>query len=337
MKSTLTQMLIAILALLLMNGCAKDGADPGADVDDEVVVEQLATDDEEALMYDLGIDDQHEDNMYNGYSSFANGFGKTNAPIDSVIRYGRIIRERGLRRLEIRRIARDTIAVLSARQFAGLFVTIQALEDTSGSHPITIYRKRLNHVVRRYAVYARHTRDNASDQLSDHRRGWHLDKISMGDGNSLPNHTITINEMTVVSSGGYNRTFTNPLETIYDSRDDLPTFSPGDSVTVTVKLRNETLNPVDPDSSGSTEKVLLHFGTNRHHHARKAFRYAGTDPVSGDQLYVGSWTVRQEAGGIYHAIVDVIDNGTIFDSDARTYPYNSRTWSTPYRVAVTDR
>jgi hypothetical protein len=60
------------------------------------------------------------------------------------------------------------------------------------------------------------------------------------------------------------------------------------------------------------------------------FSYAGQDD-EGNNVYKGQWTIGQWPG-VHHAAIDVIDNGTIFDDDINTYPYNSTTWSTPYKV-----
>jgi hypothetical protein len=53
----------------------------------------------------------------------------------------------------------------------------------------------------------------------------------------------------------------------------------------------------------------------------------------GMNVYEGNWVVGQWPG-IHHAVIDIIDNGTIFDDDINTYPYNSTTWSTPYKVSI---
>ena len=131
--------------------------------------------------------------------------------------------------------------------------------------------------------------------------------------------------------------FTDPLNTFLNLPDDIPTFSIGELITIKVLLENTTSNPVlDPNGSGATETALLHFGCNRHHRARKRFDFVGTDPNTGYNMYKGTWHVGQQPFRIRHAIIDAIDNGTIYDNDPNAFPYNSTTWSTPYRVGITD-
>ncbi len=321
---------IVFMSLLSMFSCQKDTNSVSLQ-DDEAVVEELAVAEDSEYLFDLGIDDKNEDFMFNGYSSFGSGFGKVTAPIDTVLRYGRkVIRppRRGI--IDFRRISPDTIRVFLARGFAGQFFIFEKGEDTTGTRPIIIHRKRLNHVAKRNATFVRRT---SSDVNSDHgRRHWRLAEVSLGQGNSRPEATIRINEISVVSSNGDSLGFVDPLHTFLEIPDDIPSFVPGDVVTVTVKLVNTTANPVDPFGNGSTETLLLHYGTNRHHHARKEFDYVGEDPITGDQVYQGTWRIGQEPFRAYHAVIDAIDNGTIYDDDASTYPYNSMTWGIPYRV-----
>lgn len=258
--------------------------------------------------------------MYDGYSSF----GKVFTPIDSVKRFGRKVLQRPRRVItDVQRIGPDTIRVFTAREFVGQFVIFSKPDDST----VVRYTKPLRHVVRRVALYVRRNPNEVTG-----RRGWELAEVSLGQGNSVPMATIQIKEITITGSGGVSVVYTNPLHTMLSVPDDILLFSPGETVTVQVKLSNSTLNPVDPLGNGSTETVLLHFGVNRQHHARKRFEYVGVDPVTGDQVYEGSWTIGQQPFRLRHAVVDAIDNGTIFDDDATTYPYNSTTWSAPYRV-----
>lgn len=319
MKRLIGLMATIPLAMLLMLGCEKDSSQPLAE-DDESIVTQMAQEEDDEYLFDEGIDDGSEDNMYDGYSSF----GKVSTPIDSVKRFGRKVLQRPRRVVtDVRRIGPDTIRVFTAREFVGQFVIFAKPNDST----MVRYTKPLRHVVRRVALYVRRNPNEVTG-----RRGWELAEVSLGQGNSLPMASIEIKEITVAGSGGVSVVYTNPLQTMLSVPDDILLFSPGETVTVQVKLSNSTLNPVDPLGNGSTETVLLHYGVNRQHHARKRFEYAGVDPVTGDQVYQGSWTIGQQPFRLRHTVVDAIDNGTIFDDDAATYPYNSTTWSAPYRV-----
>lgn len=314
----------ALMSMLILNGCQEDTS-PLTESDEEIVAEMVTSEDDEFL-YDIGLDEYSEDNMYDGYSSFDGTNGK--APIENVVRFGRKVSERprrGVRAFE--RLGPDSVKVFVAREFPGVF-HILAVEDSNGTRVRTRYLKRLRHVVRRNAIYVKQ-----SDPTADRPR-WKLSAISLGQGNSVPNASIRIHQVTIASNGD-STVFTDPLNTLLDTRDDVPTFMPGDEVTVTIQLENNTANPV-ADSTGATETVLLHYGVNRQHHARARFEYRGVDPVTGYNVYANTWTIRQRPFKVYHAIFDAIDNGTIYDDDANTYPYNSTTWSTPYIVTAND-
>jgi hypothetical protein len=51
----------------------------------------------------------------------------------------------------------------------------------------------------------------------------------------------------------------------------------------------------------------------------------------GYNIYQGIW-ITGTREGIHHAVIDVIDNGTIMDDNESAFPYNAITWSTPYRI-----
>ncbi len=328
MKRAFYLLLIGILSMAVISGCQKDGSSTDLQ-DDEGVVQSLALDEDDEYLFDLGIDDGSEDNIL--ASPLSNEYlSKISVPIDSLLRFGRVITDRGLRRLDIRRIAPDTFKVFIARELAGRFVIF----DKTSENGVTRYVKRLRHVVRRSAIFVRRISDDASG--NDSRRNWKLDQITLGSGNSVPTSTIDIHEVTVTTSNGDSVTYTNPAENYLKVPDDILTLTPGTEVTVTVKLQNLTSNPIDPNGNGSTETVLLHYGARRGHHERRFFDFVGVDPVSGDNIYQGAWIVGQEPFHIYHAIVDAIDNGTIYDSDPAVYPYNSTNWGVYYLVVDAD-
>lgn len=324
MKRLVFYLFINLIFLISFSNCNKDTAQPNLE-NDEAVISELAESDEEDLFLDWGIDDGAEENMYDGYDSGT--MGKTSAMLDTVLRFGRIIEDRGIRRLNINRSNRDTIKVGLVREFFGRFMVLAAVDT---SDVIQRVRRRLRHAVARKAVYVKNP--NVTDLERHPRRGWELHSVSMGAGASKPNSTIVINEITVTTSEGQSHVFTDPLNTMFLVPEGLLRFSPDEVVTVQVKLDNTTANPVDPMGTGSTEKVLLHHGTSRHHHARKHLEYVGTDPGTGAQVYEGSWEIGRSGDRVFHAIIDAIDNGTIYDDDTETYPYNSTTWGAPYLV-----
>jgi hypothetical protein len=170
--------------------------------------------------------------------------------------------------------------------------------------------------------------------MKDPRRRWKLSGISMGKGQSRPETTLEIHQLDISTSSGNQYTFTDPLRTIFSIPEDLPTLLQGDSVTVRVLVSNNSSNPFIDPKTGATETLLLHYGINRFHRARRQFNYMGVDPGTGFNLYEGSWRVHEPAMRPFHAVIDAIDNGTIYDEDGQLYPYNSATWGLPYRVVL---
>ena len=311
-------------------GCEKDSSSA---VDDntlsEMELQESVLDEENDYLLDWGIDDGSEGNIYDGYSSFPKAFGfpKIADSIDEVLRFGRIINHRFRRQFTFTRLNPDSVLVSVTRQLNGKFVIFGVetnLQDTS------IYRKDLTHIARRKAIFVKR---HASDQNQDNpgRGRWRIQSVTLGEGLSQPTETIQIHEVVVYNSMGDSIVFTDPLETFLAVPDDIPTFNTGETVTIRVKLENSTPNPFI-GQDGATETLLLHFGRNRYHHGRKRFTYMGIDPATGYSIYEGFWQIGQQPYRVRHAIVDAIDNGTIYDDNEIAYPYNSTTWCAPYRV-----
>ena len=104
-------------------------------------------------------------------------------------------------------------------------------------------------------------------------------------------------------------------------------------MTVIVHVENNTANPVVfPVGTQSTELVRLHHARHRKYrfHGISRFQWIGQD-ADNNSVYQGTWTIGPRFG-VHHAVIDVIDNGTIRDDDASAYPYRSVTWGTPYLV-----
>lgn len=157
------------------------------------------------------------------------------------------------------------------------------------------------------------------------RRGWRLTGISGTEVVSNP-ATIQIVSVNLSSTAGVDTTFTNVSELV--NRENILTFAPLDTVTVTVTTGN-----VD-------DVVLLHHPAWRtmqqdRHHIRRMLTN------NGDGTHSGTFVTRglvwgTDAGGnhmlrnpVRHFTVDVLSNGTIFDD---VEPYDSVAWGTVYRV-----
>jgi hypothetical protein len=94
----------------------------------------------------------------------------------------------------------------------------------------------------------------------------------------------------------------------------------------------DSLKYIFPQNTQATELVRLHHARHRIHrlHKVKRLEWIGED-ADGNNIYQGTWTIGDKYG-IHHAVIDVINNGTILDDDEVLHPYNSVTWSSPYRV-----
>ncbi|NOX37846.1 MAG: hypothetical protein GXO78_09955 [Calditrichaeota bacterium] len=312
-----------LIAGILFVGCEKNVT---TILDEEAELEELVLDEENDYLFDWGIDDGSEDNLFslNFRMSYPDGFNKPLTPIENVVRFGRIIKQRYPRTIIYRRTARDSALLFLERVLEGRFVIMSRIgSDSSNADSMVVYRKPLRHIVRRKAVFVPRTENPQG------RRGWKLKAISLGQGNS-PRSTIRIQKLVVINTAGDSLVFTDPLKTMMQIPEDIPRFSRGEEVTVQVYLTNNTSHPVYHPDTGATETVILHYSRSRKKRGRKLFTFMGTNE-DGVNIYQGTWKV-QEAPRVYHVIVDVIDNGTIFDSDPEMYPYNSVTWSCPYIV-----
>lgn len=327
MKRLALFLMTSLVLMFATIGCEKD---TGSAVDDEtqaqMELQDAVHDEENDYLLDWGIDDGDESNMFSFSPSF--GFPKIMDTIPNVVRFGRRVNHRFRREVIITRLNPDSILVSITRKLDGRFV-IASLDTTQDT--VIIYRKPLTHIVKRRAIFVKRHPNIPDDNPG--RGRWKLRAVTLGAGASDSVRTIQIHQVTVYNSAGDSIVFANPLETWLTVPDDIPTFHRGEMVTIRVMLENNTPNPlIGPD--GASETVLLHYGRNRSHHDRKRFTFVGADPVSGYNVYEGIFHVGQQPFRVRHAIVDAIDNGTIFDDDASVYPYNSTTWSAPYRVML---
>ncbi len=331
--------LMGLLGLILFSGCQKESSSALSEQQlEEQSIRETVTDEnieESDYLADWGIDDENEQNMYDGFSTFLPGSAIPQGwtPLNNIIRFGRKLNRQVPRTILIRRISPDSIIVHMERIWAGGFFTFEKQDSTNGfPDTMVIHRKPLIHSVKRVSYFTKRIEDQ--DAMQDPRRRWKLSAISLSDGISRPVNTVEIHLLEIRSSGGEYRSIENPLRTIWNLPLDLPLFAQGETVTVRVLVSNTTGNPVINPATGASETVLLHFGINRFHHARKQFDYTGVDAATGYDIFEGRWVVHEPALRPFHAIVDVIDNGTIFETDPETNPYNSATWGLPYRVVV---
>ncbi len=333
MKRIIWIFTVLFISFALMTGCQKDTSTPLSEEElAQMSIQEELLNEDNAYLADWGIDDGSEENMYNGFSSFGGqAFPKIMDTEDQLVRFGRIIKKRFPRSLLIQHVAPDTFMVTIERVLLGNFISAFKT-DTTQRDSFLVFRKPLRHVVRRRAIFVKN--QNSEEATKDPRKRWKLTAISLSKGESRPVSTVEIHKIIVVSESGDTLVFNAPLSNFLNIPDDVPTFVHGEHVKVIALVSNSTSNPVVDPETGATETVLLHFGIDRYHHGRKQFEYKGIDPETGYAIYEGGWTIHEPANRPFHAVVDVIDNGTIYKGDEQTYPYNSATWGCPYRVVL---
>ncbi len=317
-----------IISLIIVWGCNKDQS-PTSDEQalNEMAIQNVVSDieaSEEDDYFYSSLDDETEGGFGGAYGPSLNTLGRQIVPL----RFGRIARPI-IRDIRIIFTSDTTATAMFRKVMRGQFRILAA--DTSIGDTIRV-NKRLGHQFRRVAHFAKR---GGNDEL---RRGWKLVKFSMVLGESFgwEDSTRVKTDLNIVKliiqSDSIDLTITDPLN-YFQTKKSVFAFEPGTDVTLTVHIDNESLNPyVSPAGTQATELVRLHHARHRklRKHGIKRFEWIGQD-AGGNNIYQGTWTIGNKYG-IHHAAIDVIDNGTIFDDDEVAYPYNSVTWSTPYRV-----
>jgi hypothetical protein len=178
--------------------------------------------------------------------------------------------------------------------------------DSSGNRVHSI--KPLKDVATRSAYYEKRGTNQSV------YRGRRLEGVSGLLSHSVPIFTRHINQVHLVSSRGYNRTFTEDSITAITLRDSILTFVIGDTITLTVT------------TGDSTDSVYLHTST---YYYRRPHRSSFVN--NGDSTFTGSWVIGGDVLGESehrHAAIDVIKHSTLDGDD----PYDSRIWGVIYRV-----
>lgn len=323
-----------LIALVTLWGCTKDnGPNDQTEASDESSIQALIASYEGSDSLDYFYADLDEENEGNFSimedNSGLESLGKPIIPLH----FGRIKARPVYRDLRIVFESDTTATAIFRKVMRGNFV-ILAADTSTGTDTALVYRtrKQMGHEFTRVAHFVKRNSDSKW-------RGWKLLDFSLVDGTSLARtdsntaySTMQIMKMVIQPSNGEAVEITDPLA-YFQNRKNIFNFERGTEVMVTVTVRNSSPAPVIfPQDTQATELVRLHFGRHRHMHdwGVKRFDWIGQDE-NGDNVYQGIWTVRQRFG-VHHAVIDVIDNGTIRDDDEAAYPYNSVTWSTPYFV-----
>jgi len=178
-------------------------------------------------------------------------------------------------------------------------------------------QKEANHASVRYAQFAKFASE-----------GWKLIHTSMVEINMQENslNTISINEVSASVNGTLRWIGTSPSQ-LMNIESELPTFYPGDEITVTVSVSN---------TNGGVKVFLHNKPFKRTGHTRRLMFDDGTtggDKTAGDNIFTRTGTAPAPAG-YYHVGIDVID-AEAFD-DETSDNYRAYCWIFPYRVIASE-
>ena len=287
---------------------------------DEQAINDVLNVDE--LVYDE-IGDPSEDAINTDSPSWL-GTSESFAKNGMRLRYGRIITKREPT-IQVVFDTDTTATAYVSRHLEGRFVSMTGKMEND-TLTLKKFDKPLVHDISRIVKLVKFRNDTTNE-----RRNWKVSSVSMAEGASSPND-IAIVSLTIYPENQDSIVVTDPAAYFINGVSML-TLPRQTDVTVRVKVKNNTSNPIFfPRDTQATESVRLQYGRNRRgDHAKKPFTFEGKDNA-GNNVYVGNWTVKQFAG-YQHAVIDVIDNGTILSSDDVNYPYESSTWGMPYRVS----
>lgn len=153
--------------------------------------------------------------------------------------------------------------------------------------------------------------------------GWKIEKITpVKAWTNNPEHPVEIAKIVVTSVSGVDFEITSPSD--FYGRDDVPRFTPEDSVTVEVWLKD----------TGEDAWAYLHHGRHfrlKYNHHRKVFERDDTDSLK----FTGTWVTADDSlvtkATVRHAAVDVILAETL-EGDS-TAEYSAYAIGFPYIIA----
>jgi len=313
------------LILAVTFSCQKNSSDPGDDLsalekENIEAIESILADSTD-LSFD-GIEDQSEDYFGVDDPSWLGGTALEKTAKKKT-RFGRIRRRPVERSIQVVLDTDTTATAYMYTKVKGLFV-VHKVEADTGWFNYDRYEKPMVHEIERVIHLKK------IDSTAYPRKNWKIVDVSMKDGESERN-SVQIVQLDIVPAGMDSVIITDPLSYFQDRRS-LFAYKRGTEVKLRVTVKNTHTNPVVfPEGTEATENVRLHYGRNQMgHFARRPFTWIRKDN-EGNNVYEGIWTIKQFPG-VHHAVIDIIDNGTILSEDKNEYPYNSNTWATPYRV-----
>jgi hypothetical protein len=322
--------LLTILSLLFSWNCEQgtDNLTDQASLDTEAI--QSAIEDSLDLYFDI-LDDVSEENILNDEPNWLDGNAALGKVLCDRYRFGRIRTHATERKIDIIFDSDTTATAYVHTKMEGYFLVVKCMQD-SDSISYVRYQKPMVHEIDRIVKlvkvnYFNDIRHNTNDR----RRGWRIRAISLADGYS-PDKNVVIEKLTIMAVGIDTVEIDDPLN-YFIGGFNIFRFPRLINVVLRVQVKNNTSTPVIyPEDTEATEHVRLHYGRNiRGHFARTKLNWI--EKIGDSNVYEGKWTVRQFLG-MHHIVLDVIDNGTILMGNEDAYPYESNTWSAPYRVSL---
>lgn len=298
------------LVSFLLTGCKEEVTSPEEYDSDQVVLQQMVLEDSSNSSFEAAFNDG--DPM--GY------FSKELTNVYP-IRIGRRITTAS--RTINSTFLSDTAYVTATYNFTGNFFLVAshdsaAVGDTTAIDTTIV--KPFSSVVVRKLIFAKvaNTRNP--------RLNWRLVAVSLPDGGTVTNN-LKINKLSVYLPNGDSIIVTSPsdyyLNKFPGMRRQIPVISRNQAVTV--KL--EVFSAYDVD-----DLVVLTFGADPLGRNRQKVRFSlvSSEPATGGYNKVYEHTFRPtQAAGYYHALMDVMSNGSIFTDNQ---PFENKMWGMPYIV-----
>ncbi len=302
------------LGLFSLTSCKEETTGNEFSAEQEAAIQSVLEDSSD-ISFDA-MNDESENNFS----------GTSGSSIQEVIdlRFGRIRNKPVERSIEIVKESDSTATAYVHTRVEGKFVVAKT-ELLADTLKFERYSKDFAHEIDRVIHLIRF------QDLEDEKKNWKIDEVSLAAGQSVPENNAVILQVKVTSPDQDPVIITDPLAYFQEGAN-VFTFPQWEEVTVEVTVKNnlpENERYYVGDSTAS-ETVLLHHGRtprsfNKFYRTRFAFK--GQD-ANGNNLYEGTWTIK-EVRGMHNAVIDVIENNTIYNKDAA---YDSNTWQAAYQV-----
>jgi len=201
----------------------------------------------------------------------------------------------------------DTARIAVAVRFRGVF-----LVDTTFDGVVNPDAKRMHETLRHHAVFVK---DDSAP------RGWRLIAMSIGNivDTDPARRTVEITSLTIAVNGTEVGAVSDPNQ-LLRVQGGVPELRLGDSVMVTVRVRNTTGTDLAPPT-----QVFLHV---RHHRPDQDLWGRFQMQPNQDGTWSIGWTVRRL--GIARMAVDAIDSEALQTESGDNYRANI--WAFPYRA-----